>query len=136
MTQAQRKVLFVTVWTDRYVIKGEILSLLGRSAVKDNRLSDLVNIDDRPFMPITNATVLTYEGAQVEKIDFIAVKRERIIAIFEHKTNGGERLKVGNALEERIETAMQHLMNPSGRDGNRPANSTGESSEATTAMRH
>ena len=136
MMQAQRKVLFVTVWTDRYIIRGEILSLLGSSAVKDNRLSDLVNIDDRPFMPITNATVLTYEGVPVEKIEFIAIKRERIIAIFEQKTNGNERAKVGNALEERIETAMQHLMNPSGRGGNQPADSTGESNEAAAAMRH
>ena len=87
-------------------------------------------------MPITNATVLTYEGAQVEKIEFIAVKRERIIAIFEQKTNSDEQPKVGNALENRIETAMQHLMNPSGRDGNQPADSTGESSEAAAAMRH
>ena len=134
--QSQRKILYVTVWTDKYIIKGEILSLLGRSATMDNRLSDLVNIDDRPFMPITKATVLTYEGARVEEIQFIALKRDRIIAIYEDQPARAENANVSGALEERIETAMQHLMNPSIQNRNQPRDDAAKASEAASVTRH
>lgn len=49
--------------------------------VPQARLSDLMNRPDVPFLPVTDASVYTHEGALVMQAAFVSLNKSRIVLI-------------------------------------------------------
>jgi hypothetical protein len=70
----------VVVETERYKIVGEVtLPMEGYHS----RLTDLLNREQRPFIPLVNATVTGRNGEPPEQRPFIAVARDQIQVAYE-----------------------------------------------------
>jgi hypothetical protein len=70
----------VVIETERYKIVGEVtLPMEGYHS----RLTDLLNREQRPFIPLVNATVTGRNGEPPEQRPFIAVARDQIQVAYE-----------------------------------------------------
>ena len=70
----------VVLETDRYTIVGEVtLPAEGFHG----RLSDLLNREGVPFIPLINATVIGRNGQRPEERPFIAVARDHVQLAYE-----------------------------------------------------
>jgi hypothetical protein len=70
----------VVIETERYKIVGEVtLPMEGYH----NRLTDLLNREQRPFIPLVNATVTGRNGEPPAQRPFIAVARDQIQVAYE-----------------------------------------------------
>lgn len=67
----------VTICTSLYRIEGEMYIL------PDSRLTDLMNVKAKDFLPITDVTFShPYENRVFAKVDFAVINRDSVLAIF------------------------------------------------------
>ncbi len=66
----------VIILTNSVRIEGEM------HLVSGTRLTDIVNVKTKDFFPITNAKVFADSGEAMYDLDYLAVNRETIVAIF------------------------------------------------------
>lgn len=66
----------VAIITDAYRIEGEMHLVTG------TRLTDIVNVRTKDFFPITNAKVFSQTGEVLYSLNYVAVNRDAITAIF------------------------------------------------------
>ena len=52
--------------------------------VRNQRLLDLLNIVDQPFLPLTNVKMFDEEMGQVLETDFVAVNKSEILLLTSH----------------------------------------------------
>ena len=66
----------VTICTSLYRIEGEMYVL------PDSRLTDMMNVKAKDFLPITDVTFYhPYENRVFAKVDFAVVNRDSVLAI-------------------------------------------------------
>lgn len=67
----------VTMCTSLYRIEGDLYIL------PDSRLTDLMNVKVKDFLPVTDVTFYhPYENRVFAKVDFAVVSRDSVLAIF------------------------------------------------------
>lgn len=66
----------VVILTGDYRIEGEMYLVSG------SRLTDIVNIKTKDFFPITGAKVYSSSGEVIYNLNYLAVNRDAILAIF------------------------------------------------------
>jgi len=66
----------VFILTDSYRIEGEIYLVSG------SRLTDIVNVKTKDFFPITDAKISSNSGEVLYSLNYVAVNRDAITAIF------------------------------------------------------
>lgn len=66
----------VVVLTGHYRIEGDMYLVSG------SRLTDIVNVKTKDFFPITDAKVYSSSGEIVYSLNYLAVNRDGILAIF------------------------------------------------------
>ncbi len=73
---ASKEKIKVVILTGLYRIEGEMHLVTG------SRLTDIVNVKTKDFFPITNAKIFTESGEVLYSLNYVAVNREEIVAIF------------------------------------------------------
>ena len=76
MEQGQQRTERVILETERHRISG--LVTLARDGYR-SRVSDLLNANERDFVPLTNVTVERLDGGDSEHHDFLAISRGHIV---------------------------------------------------------
>jgi len=66
----------VVVLTGDYRIEGEMYLVSG------SRLTDIVNVKTKDFFPITDAKIYSSSGEIIYSLNYLAVNRDAILAIF------------------------------------------------------
>ncbi len=80
----QKKAIKIVLWTNVSKIEGTTFSLQGATCSKNNRLSDLMNFEGQPFLPITNAKIYSAVTDQlIAETNFVTVNKRHIIMIAE-----------------------------------------------------
>lgn len=73
---ASKEKIKVVILTGLYRIEGEM------HLVSGSRLTDIVNVKTKDFFPITNAKIFTESDELLYSLNYVAVNREEIVAIF------------------------------------------------------
>jgi hypothetical protein len=68
--------LKVVILTNTIRVEGEM------HLVSGTRLTDIVNVKTKDFFPITNAKIFADSGETLYDLDYVAINREEIVAIF------------------------------------------------------
>ena len=73
---ASKQKINVVILTNSVRIEGEM------HLVSGTRLTDIVNVKTKDFFPITDAKVFGGSGSLIYDLNYIAVNRDEIVAIF------------------------------------------------------
>lgn len=75
--QIKKEKVQVTIFTEHHRIDGEV------HVQPSGRLSDFFNLSDKPFIPLTNATVYKIsDGTVVSKVEFLTINKNSISLAF------------------------------------------------------
>ena len=70
----------VEVWTDRFLIVGEAHAPHSIRGTRD-RLSDLLNQQSKPFLPLTGVTLYSLSKKRLWRGEFLVVNKSSIVLV-------------------------------------------------------
>lgn len=97
MRYIKKEKVAVVVYTGRYRVRGNIYIVPG------TRLTDMLNVKVKDFVPLTEAAVLdSKENAVIAEIPYIAIYRDSIVAV--HPLEEEDSLKQAEAASKEEES--------------------------------
>ena len=79
MVKAKSKIAEVEVWTEQHRIVGKV-HIPTKGGYRD-RLSDLLNQQDLPFLSLTDVSVCNTDGSPLWQANFLAVNKSAVVLV-------------------------------------------------------